>query len=379
MHANVTEAMVRLADAMTVYRTYPHVDMAETGRRAAALLQARLDGRPVHKAFRKLPFLVPLSAQCTEMEPLRSIYAGLPDRETGAVLSVDIASGFPPADIRECGGSVLVYADDQAAADRCADEILATLLEAEDRMTAEVLSVQDAVAQAMARGRPGRPVILADIQDNPGAGATADTTAILAELVRAGARAAALSVLWDPDTAEAAHAAGVGGEIERRLGDRYGYDAEPFAGRFRVEALSDGEILGEGVILDGVGHVARPDGGAEAGRAGRGRADRGLQPPLPVPGPDAVPGSRDRAPRPGDPGGQEHRPLPRRLRADRGRDPDGRGAGRASLPPLAGALSPPAARRPHGRRWPIQRRGRLLGRKLRRRHAQAAEPIGITS
>jgi len=36
LHANITRRMMEIADGMVAYRTYPHVDMAETGRRAAA-------------------------------------------------------------------------------------------------------------------------------------------------------------------------------------------------------------------------------------------------------------------------------------------------------------------------------------------------------
>ena len=37
-HANLTPDMAALATALVGYRTYPHIDMAETGRRAAGLL-----------------------------------------------------------------------------------------------------------------------------------------------------------------------------------------------------------------------------------------------------------------------------------------------------------------------------------------------------
>ena len=38
IHANVTRRMVEQADILVGYRSYPHVDMRETGERAAALL-----------------------------------------------------------------------------------------------------------------------------------------------------------------------------------------------------------------------------------------------------------------------------------------------------------------------------------------------------
>jgi microcystin degradation protein MlrC len=39
LHANVTERMLQLSDGLVAYRTYPHIDMADTGERAALLLR----------------------------------------------------------------------------------------------------------------------------------------------------------------------------------------------------------------------------------------------------------------------------------------------------------------------------------------------------
>ena len=69
-HANISPRMVALSDALTVYRTYPHVDMSDTGRRAAVVLQRILAGERLHKAYRQIPFLIPLPWQCTLIEPL---------------------------------------------------------------------------------------------------------------------------------------------------------------------------------------------------------------------------------------------------------------------------------------------------------------------
>src|SRR3954447_19919315 len=66
LHANVTHQMIEHADALIAYRTYPHVDMADTGRAAARHLALLLQsGRKFAKAFRQLPFLIPISWQCT--------------------------------------------------------------------------------------------------------------------------------------------------------------------------------------------------------------------------------------------------------------------------------------------------------------------------
>jgi len=73
LHANVTPAMVEHADALIAYRTYPHVDMAETGRAAARHLALLLDSKQrLAKAFRQLPFLIPISWQCTSDAPCKA-------------------------------------------------------------------------------------------------------------------------------------------------------------------------------------------------------------------------------------------------------------------------------------------------------------------
>src|SRR5437879_10197064 len=78
LHANVTPQMVAHADALIAYRTYPHVDMADTGRAAANHLALLLQTKQrLAKAFRQSPFLIPISWQCTNDEPAKSIYQRL--------------------------------------------------------------------------------------------------------------------------------------------------------------------------------------------------------------------------------------------------------------------------------------------------------------
>jgi len=253
MHANVTRAMSELCDGMTIYRTYPHIDMAATGKRAYELLMARLRaGRPFHRAFRKLPFLIPVCAQNTLAEPCKGLYDFIPTLESSGVANVDFAVGFPPADIHDCGPAIVAAGVDARAVEAAADRLLAAVSAKEPEFFAEMLTPLDAVRRAIRVGKPGRPAILADVQDNPGGGGTSDTVGLLSALVREKAQNAALALLWDPAAAEAAHEAGIGAELELALGGRYGYDAAPFQGRFRVEGVSDGTVVGSGAMAGGV-------------------------------------------------------------------------------------------------------------------------------
>src|SRR5258706_1214337 len=131
LHANVTASMVDLATLLVAYRTYPHVDMADTGARAAGLLDRLLArGRPWSKAFRKLDFLVPLPWQCTMVEPAAGLYRTLAELEAAAtrLASLSFAPGFPPADIAETGPAVLAYGESPAAVDAPATTLAAAAL-----------------------------------------------------------------------------------------------------------------------------------------------------------------------------------------------------------------------------------------------------------
>src|SRR5258705_11912846 len=128
LHANVTPEMVEHADALIAYRTYPHVDMADTGRAAAKHLALMLRTRQrFAKPFRQMQFLIPISWQCTNDQPTKGIYRKLAALQGDAVPTLSFAPGFPAADFRDCGPSVFAYGRTQADADDAADKIAALI------------------------------------------------------------------------------------------------------------------------------------------------------------------------------------------------------------------------------------------------------------
>ncbi|MFQ6018378.1 MAG: M81 family metallopeptidase [Kiloniellaceae bacterium] len=254
LHANITPEMVARAHRLVAYRTYPHIDMARTGARAARQVDALLrdtgpDGPAARfKAFRKLGFLIPLQGGCTMLEPAKSLYARLEQLEVGEVGHLSLACGFGPADIWHCGPSVVAYGTSQAAADRAADTLYEEIAAREPDFAVKVWRPERAVAHAMERSKAARrPVILADSQDNPGGGAESDTVGLLEELLAQDARDTALAILHDPEAAAAAHAAGEGAEITVPLGAKSGLPGHrPLKATYRIERLGDGRFTGTG-------------------------------------------------------------------------------------------------------------------------------------
>ncbi len=254
LHANVTPEMVEQADALIAYRTYPHVDMAATGRAAARHLALMLNTRRrFAKAFRQLPFLIPISWQCTDDQPTRSIYEKLAAMEGDAVPALSFAPGFPAADFKDCGPSVFAYGKTQADADAAANAIAALVASHEDDFDGKIYLPDEGVRFAMELARSAnKPIVIADTQDNPGAGGDSDTTGMLRALVRNRAARAATGVIYDPESAKAAHQAGVGATVTLSLGGKSGIPGDaPYTETFIVEQLSDGRFIAPGPYYGG--------------------------------------------------------------------------------------------------------------------------------
>lgn len=253
LHANVTRAMFKHADAMVAYRTYPHVDMAQTGARAARLLDATLrSGARLPATMKTFDFLTGIPSQCSFIEPCRGIYTALGELEARDGVSLSFTPGFPMADFDECGMAVFGYGADAKAVARAVEELRELVAGAERDFALELHAPEDAVRRAREHGAPGTPVVMADTQDNPGAGGNGDTTGLLAELVRQNAQDAALGLLIDPAAAARAHEAGKGASLEFALGGRSRVAGDaPFEGEFTVERLGDGKFTCTGKMFTG--------------------------------------------------------------------------------------------------------------------------------
>lgn len=251
LHANVTRRMLDNADALVAYRTYPHEDMAEAGERAAALLKQLLRrGEPFARAACRLPFLIPINAMCTLMQPAKGIYAALAAAEQAGDMMISFTPGFPAADFPECGGMVWGYGAD-ARISGPVQMLLHQIVAQEADWVVPLLFPHDAVREAMRIAESAsRPVVIADTQDNPGGGGDSNTTGLLRALLDCGAQGAALGLMVDAAAAQAAHQAGAGRDITVALGGQSGGDP-PVKASFRVEQLSDGRCRYDGPMMHG--------------------------------------------------------------------------------------------------------------------------------
>ncbi len=254
LHCNTTPDMIAQADLLVAYRTYPHIDMADTGARTARLLDEILRrGRKPAKAFRQIPFLIPLNWQCTMMAPAQGIDARLPELEDGAVMHASFTPGFPAADIHHCGPAVFTYGWDEAATRAACARLAGEVTGFESAFAGHIYDPDAGVLEAMRiAAHASRPVVIADTQDNPGAGGDSNTAGMLRALVENRAERAALGLMIDPAAAEIAHRAGVGAQITLSLGGHSGVAGDdPFTATYTVEQLHDGRFDATGPFYKG--------------------------------------------------------------------------------------------------------------------------------
>ena len=244
LHGHVTPAMLQSDVAFVAYREYPHIDMFETGERAARLLLDTLAGarRPV-MALAKRPMVVSPVGARTPDPPLSELCAmARAAEDAGEVIHVGLFPVQPWLDVPELGFAVLVTGDgDAAAAQAVAERIADAAWAMRARFDPGLTPLEEAIRTGLAG--PGTTVI-GDCGDAPTGGALADHPGVLRALLAAGAERHGRPVLLtlnDPPAAAAAHEAGLGARCRFRLGHARTPGA-PVEIEAEVVALHDGRF-----------------------------------------------------------------------------------------------------------------------------------------
>lgn len=241
LHGILTDRMLRHSDAVVLYHTYPHVDFADTGARAAhALLKIlRGEARPV-TAVVPIPALVRGNELITETGLIGGMirHAQAVEASPGG-LSAGMFIGNPFTDVPELRSNSIVVTDgDEDRAVREAVKMAEDFWAVHTHLQQPLISLEEAVARTKAATGT---VILTDAADATSSGASGDSNAILAALMAAGYAGRALVPLVDPPAVDAAMAAGIGATIDISLGgvlDSRRFAPLPVSARVRM--LGDG-------------------------------------------------------------------------------------------------------------------------------------------
>ena len=246
LHGVLTARMLKHADVVVPYHTYPHVDFRETGERAAHVLLRLVAGevRPVTARVR-IPALVRGDELITETGTFGELVREARAIEQGpGGLSAGIFIGNPFTDVPDLACYTVVCTDgDPERAEREAVRLAERFWERRERMQARLTPLAEAVRQA-SRVSAGT-VVLVDAADATSSGAPGDSNAILRELLAAGYAGRALVPIVDPGAVATAFAAGVEAEVRVAVGGAFDRRHRPLEITARVQMLSDGRFPSE--------------------------------------------------------------------------------------------------------------------------------------
>lgn len=217
-HCHLTRRRLALADAIVMYKEYPHIDTVERAEELYDIVLGALAGRirPVMAAFD----CEQLGSFPTTHPAMRVFVDAVAAMEgKNGVLSISIGHGYPYADVPEMGCRILVVGDgDKAAAERVAVEIGRNFQALRGVTTPKFHAIDDGIDAALALS--GGPIAVTDAADNAGGGAPSDNTSILRRLIARGIGNAALGPLYDPIAVHTCFAAGLGAQVALRIGGK---------------------------------------------------------------------------------------------------------------------------------------------------------------
>ena len=252
LHANVTGKMVRNADFLCGYHTYPHVDFYDTGTRAAKLCLAGIKKhRPLYKKYVTIPMIVPASGFTTLDGP----FAGLMEHgeslvDSGGLADFSIFQMQPWLDVGEGNSSVITISEHMD--DPNALELAQKLVMMRHQLKPDLSPVKDVIRLAECRENES-PIILVDSADSTNAGACGDSAYVLHVINECGSPVKAALALCCKPAADQAFQIGVGNTGSFLIGaslDRV--HTKPVQTEAYVQSLHDGTYIQEGPAKRGL-------------------------------------------------------------------------------------------------------------------------------
>ena len=225
LHCHLTSRMVEEATAIVSFKEYPHTDAADRAEELFHILSATASGAiQPHMALYDCGMM---GIYHTTSEPMKSYLDGVKrlERQNG-ILSISVAHGFLWGDVADMGTRILVVSDGEPReGNRLAESLGRRFYQLRHRLRPDYRNIDNALGEALRQDRG--PVVLADVADNPGGGASGDSTFVLEALIDHRIEDAAVACIWDPTVAAVATEAGEGARFDVRLGGKMG----PSSGR----------------------------------------------------------------------------------------------------------------------------------------------------
>lgn len=261
LHANLPPGIGLLLDMASGYKTYPHVDMAQTAQRVLDGLLAIVErGLRTRVTVTKPGAMLPSFNMRTADGPMHELQELAGAQIGPGVLEALVFGGFPYSDTADTGSSVVIVSDlDADPAGQAANAAGAKLEEAvrtlAPRFAVRLPDAVEGLRQGLeALARQGGLVAVTDPGDNPLSGGACDTPGLFAALLQANTSAPCLFASFaDFDLAKTLYEAGPGSVRAVALGGKLSTDfGPPVEVVVRVERCTDGVFRNTGPMETGV-------------------------------------------------------------------------------------------------------------------------------
>ena len=252
LHANVTERIVKATNTISLYQRYPHVDVWETGERAARLCLDIVEGKISPKmAYVQIPMIIPASSYTTETEPFHSLMAKGHDYvKAGKLLDFSISQMQPWLDVKDGYSSVVAIGEDGDVAADIAKELAEGLWNMRHEFKTDLTGV-DEIIKIAEKNDSGKPVILNDFADSSNAGSAGDSPEVIERILALGSDVKGLMYINDAPFVAACREAGVGNTVKADLGATISPALyTPVAVEAQVKAIFDGVVPFHGMFVD---------------------------------------------------------------------------------------------------------------------------------
>ena len=245
LHANITKSKVELASTISGFHTCPHVDLKETGARAAKLVMGILKKELDPKMeFIKIPLVVPASNHI-DFEPgtYKDVLDFALSKVANQILDLSVFTVQPWLDIEELGWAVVVIANNsRQEAATTAKTIAANIWEKRELLSfTELLDPGEAIALAL--NQESGPIVLSDLADGTMAGSPGDSPVVLRAAIEIAPEKKVFISICDPEFVKKAEAIGSGGSITSEIGATWGRSFyQPLKITGQIISITDAEF-----------------------------------------------------------------------------------------------------------------------------------------
>ncbi len=242
LHGILTAKMLHHGNAVTAYHTYPHVDLHDTGKRAASLLLKIVDGAEPVIARVRVPAIVRGDELKTDTGCFGEQIRQIKELEASEkILAGGFLIGNPFTDVPElCCQAFVVTDGDQQRAENIALELASEFWANRELMQSDLVPLEEAVSKAATMNGP---VIFTDAADAPSSGSPGDSNSIISEMFHTEYPNSVLAAVTDAEVVKLAVAAGVGGKFRASIGGSLDPRFTPLELDFKVKLLSDGNYI----------------------------------------------------------------------------------------------------------------------------------------